>query len=244
MKKGEFQRVLLERIKELSITYENLSKRIGISSVYISRIINGKVVPKDDVIYKLGKTLDLDMETLVLAAHYEKAPAQIKPVFEKLHKLKCLASLDDSQNGDNFESVDLGHGESIPVVGMVQAGEFMPSEDGEYPAGVADGYIYSDRKGRNLFGVKVVNDSMEPDFREGDILVVNPNLEAQAGDYVIAKMTDDNDSTFKKLVVHTGGPSGTIVILRPLNPRYEDIVITDTDRLEIVGKVVERKTLF
>jgi SOS-response transcriptional repressor LexA len=80
---------------------------------------------------------------------------------------------------------------------------------------------------------------MEPLFHPGDYLIVNPNLKPAAGDYVIAKLPSEGKATFKKLVEREG-----IIILRPLNPAYEDIVLTPEDEFEILGKVVERKTIF
>lgn len=242
MPKG-FREILWKRLKDLDWTYEDLARRVGVTGVYISRIMQGKVVPSDDVIYKLCRSLDLELEELILLAHYEKAPAEVKPIFRRLARHTPSEFLGSDTGFDNIEVSGLGHGFSIPVVGMVRAGSFMSSEDGGYPAGSADGYVYTDTKGKNLFAVRVVNDSMEPDFREGDVLIVNPNLEAKNGDYVIAKLVDENEATFKKLIIHGGKGSRRLLILRPLNSRYQDMVITDSSRVQIVGKVVERKTL-
>lgn len=229
------QDTLRNRMREMDLNYEELARRIGVSGVYVSKIMQG-AIPSDEVILKLCRALSLDLAETVLAAHYEKAPTEVKPIFAAASRRPGLTS---GMDLDNIDPSGLGRGMEIPLVGMVQAGEFTPTEDGEYPAGTADSYIYTDRKGTNLFGVKVINDSMEPEFREGDVLVVNPNLEAKNGDYVIAKLLDDNEATFKKLIIHE-----KVIILRPLNPRYDDIVITEPDKVSIIGKVVERKTLF
>ncbi len=233
-----FQKMLAHRMHRLRMTYEDLARAVGLSGVYVSKIVQGKVVPSDDVIHRLSEALDLPLDELILAAHYEKAPEAVKPIFERLSRHRPEEFMGDGAVMDNIELTGLGRGRPVPVVGMVRAGEFAATEDGEYPAGVADGYVYTDRKGENLFAVRVVNDSMEPVFHEGDVLVVNPNLEAGSGDYVIAKLMEDNEATFKKLVRHEG-----LVILRPLNPSYADIVVTDLARVALVGKVVERKTL-
>ncbi len=242
MNKG-FKELLARRLSERGWTYEDLARKVGVSGVYISRIVQGKTVPRDDKVLELAKALDLDLERLILLAHWEKAPAPVKPIFERLSRHGAGEFLGEVAGMDNIAVTGLGHGRPVPVVGMVQAGAFAASEDGEYPAGASEAVVYSDQKAANLFAVKVVNDSMEPEFREGDVLIVNPNLAARSGDYVIAKLKEDNEATFKKLILH-GGEGQGIIILRPLNSRYQDIVITDPARLEIVGRVVERKTLF
>jgi len=231
--------VLARRIAQLDLNYEELARKMEVSAVYISKIIQGKVVPSDEIIYKLCRALDLDLARIVLMAHYEKAPEPVKPVFARLGRHSPDEFLGDARAFDNVEIEPIGHGRPVPVVGLVQAGAFAPGEDGEFPPGAADAFVYSDQKARNLFAVRVVNDSMEPDFREGDVLIVNPNLEAQSGDFVIAKLRENNEVTFKKLVRHD-----SIVILRPLNSRYHDIVLTGPEEVELVGKVVERKTLY
>ena len=231
--------VLARRVAELGLNYEDLARLMEVSSVYISKIVQGKVVPSDEVIIKLCRALDLDLSRLVLLAHYEKAPDQVKPVFALLGRHSPGEFLGKVRSFDNVELEAIGAGSPVPVVGLVQAGEFMPGDDGGFPAGSADAFVYSDQKARNLFAVRVVNDSMEPDFREGDVLIVNPNLEARSGDFVIAKLRSDNEVTFKKLIRHD-----RIIILRPLNSRYQDIVLDDPDAVELVGKVVERKTLY
>jgi SOS-response transcriptional repressor LexA len=234
----KFKDILRARMREEGLTYEDLARRVGVTGVYVSKIVQGKVVPSDEVIEKLSGALDVDLGRLVLAAHHDKAPESVKPVFARLRRHHFSEFLGGG-GLDNIAAAAIGHGRALPVVGMVRAGEFMAADDAGFPPGAADEYVYSDTKGRNLFAVRVVNDSMEPEFREGDLLIVNPNLEAQNGDFVIAKIPDENEATFKKLVRH-----GKILILRPLNPRYPDIVVDKPSRLAIVGKVVERKTLY
>lgn len=245
--KKRFWKVLWDRMKQLDLTYEELARRVGVSGVYISRIIQGKVIPSDEVIYRLSQALELGLDRLILLAHYEKAPPPVKGVFDRLSGHSAGEFLGEAFRFDNIEPARAGEARPVPVVGLVPAGEFMPSEDGGFPPGVADSYVYTDQKGRNLFATRVVNDSMEPEFQEGDILIVNPNLAAGNGDYVIAKLRPDNEVTFKKLVKvnrSADGISEPIIILRPLNSRYHDIVITDPSHVEIVGKVVEKKRLY
>ena len=246
--KRSFKEILAERMREKGMNYEHLARKTGVTSVYVSKIVQGRRVPTDEVIVNLARALDLDLENLILLAHIEKAPGAVKPILERLTRRLRSEALAGVENWDNIGPAALGHGRPVPVVGMVQAGAFMPAEDGEYPAGIADEYVYTDQKAGNVFGVRVEGDSMEPEFSDGDILIVNPNLEGRSGDYVIARLEDDNEATFKKLIVHPGdvdkGPGRPIIILRPLNHRYEDMVFADPSKVRILGRVVERKTLF
>jgi SOS-response transcriptional repressor LexA len=73
---------------------------------------------------------------------------------------------------------------------------------------------------------------MEPEYREGDLIIVNPQLEPRAGDDIVAH--HDGDVTFKRLK-KTGGT----VLLSPLNTNYADIIITGKDlkNYRVVGVV-------
>src|SRR5262249_34916076 len=80
------------------------------------------------------------------------------------------------------------------------------------------------------FAVRAIGDSMEPDFPEGTILIVEPNMEARHGDFVIAKSGDD--ATFKQLV-----RDGGYWYLKPLNPRYPLTAIGTECHGHVVGVV-------
>lgn len=67
---------------------------------------------------------------------------------------------------------------------------------------------------RYTFALRVKGDSMEPRFTEGMLLIVEPELDAQHGDYVIVK-NGSEETTFKQIV-----KDGEDWFLKPLNPRY------------------------
>lgn len=102
----------------------------------------------------------------------------------------------------------------VPLVSSVAAGMFAESID-LLPAGFAEEWVpYAGTVRPHTFALKVTGDSMEPRFYAGMILIVEPDLEARPGHFVIAK-NDDNEATFKELV-----REGGVYYLKPLNPRY------------------------
>ena len=77
---------------------------------------------------------------------------------------------------------------------------------------------------------------MEPEFVEGDVIIVNPHIEPVPGDYVIVK-NDAEEATFKQLKKF-----GNLFVLHPLNRKYEDIELRKGGhRYRIVGKVVKKE---
>ncbi len=60
---------------------KDASKELGISPELLRVIINKGHIPKDNTLSIIAKKLKLDMSTLVLAAHQEKVPDEVKGFF-------------------------------------------------------------------------------------------------------------------------------------------------------------------
>lgn len=86
---------------------------------------------------------------------------------------------------------------------------------------------------RYTFALRVAGDSMEPEFREGMLLIIEPELEPVPGDFVVAKNGDG--TTFKQLV-----KDGQEWYLKPLNERYP---IKPLGESQIIGvlRAVEKR---
>lgn len=93
------------------------------------------------------------------------------------------------------------------------------------------------------FGLWVRGNSMEPDFKEGDLLIVDPDEAPKAGDFVIAK-NGSEEATFKKYrsrgEYDDGRPRFELV---PLNDDHETLS-TDHTPIAIIGVVVEHRRIF
>ncbi len=79
----------------------------------------------------------------------------------------------------------------------------------------------------------IENDSMEPDFSEGDLILVDPNSRWENGSYVVAANAEGL-WTFKKLV-----RDGSDWYLKPLNEKYPTRQISED--MVIVGRAVEHR---
>lgn len=124
--------------------------------------------------------------------------------------------------------------QKIPIISWINANKFKPIAD-PFPAGFSDEYVYADVKGKNIFCLRVVSDCMNPEFQEGDIIVINPHVEVNHNDYAIVADRDADTATFKQFKQY-----GNKKILHPLNPKYQDIELDHKTRYNIVGKVVQK----
>jgi SOS-response transcriptional repressor LexA len=126
-------------------------------------------------------------------------------------------------------------GGAVPLLSDVQAGSYKEHVDNFHPGDGGEELVpTSVPVKRHTFALRVSGDSMEPEFREGMVLIVEPEMEAHPGDFVIAKNAD-NGTTFKQLV-----KDGADWYLKPLNERYP---IKPLGKNKIVGVVraVERR---
>lgn len=130
---------------------------------------------------------------------------------------------------DNNVNLSLKHElHRIPIISWVQAGnwrdiEHYDSDDMEYVQTVK--FI------EDGFAIRVHGDSMQPEFADGDIIVIDPHAPQDAGCYVVA--VHDNQATLKKLVY-----DGTTPYLKPLNPQYPMLSWDESTR--IVGVVKQK----
>ena len=64
---------LKNRIRRCGFTIQSFANAVGVSRVYMSRIVNGKVVPSKTVIDKMAEVLHKKSETLGRAEHPDRS---------------------------------------------------------------------------------------------------------------------------------------------------------------------------
>ncbi len=128
----------------------------------------------------------------------------------------------------------------IPLISSVQAGMMTEAVD-PFPPGGAFEYLLTDLDvSEHAFALELEGRSMEPEFREGDRIIVDPATQPQPGDYVVAK-NGREEATFKKYRPRGIGASGREVFeLVPLNPDYPTIN-SENEPARIIGVMVEHR---
>lgn len=127
-------------------------------------------------------------------------------------------------------------GGSVLILSSVQAGNFKE---------FVNNYSHTENEAERIptavpvkqftFALRVEGDSMEPDFKEGMIIIVEPELDPLPNDFVIIK-NGNEEATFKQLV--KDGPDW---YLKPLNDRYPMKPFTPDMRIVGVVRAVEKR---
>jgi len=133
-------------------------------------------------------------------------------------------------------------GHDVPVIDYVQAGNWTEISDA-YPAGEGMKTItVTEEYGDGTFALEISGESMLPEFREGDVVVVDPSItDPLPGDYVVARLNGDEQATFKKYRQRRINTDAPAIELVPLNEDYPVLVMDNDHPGEIVGVMVEHR---
>ena len=101
------------------------------------------------------------------------------------------ASLKNAQSLSELETApDLRGYRRIPLVGEVQGGADGYLMELAYPVGHGDGYVEYPARDSMAYALRVRGDSMHPRYRAGEFVIIEPSIEAQAGDDVVVCCKD------------------------------------------------------
>ena len=171
---------ILRLRKGKKLTQANIAKASGVSPASVTQWEQDANHPRGENLIALAKALDCDANWLLNGQETftpKEKESNVEPVHHKLHG-------------------------AYPLISWVQAGgwnEIYLTESDEmeyYPCPI--------NCSESTFLLRVRGKSMESVFTEGELIFVDPEAEAWSGRYVIARLDDDNQATFKQLTINSG----------------------------------------
>ena len=235
--------IIRKKRERLNLTLEEVSSKVGFSKPYLSTIETGRVKnpPSDELLRKLEKMLEFEPGLLMHIAHMERLPSDIRREYESaeaenqrwrqfikniVHQKTDIAQLNALLAESNLDAEkgasSLAAGRLVPVINKVAAGYPSDFNDLDYPVGVADDYVRCpDLHDPNAFAVRVVGDSMEPKFCEGDIVIFSPETEVRNGDDCFIRFAMPHETSFKRIFFE----SENKVRLQPRNEKYSPTIV-------------------
>lgn len=159
--------------------------------------------------------------------------------FPRMGKIQLLADYFGISKTDLIEAHDYQrqgiHSKTIFLLGRVAAGSPIFAE--ENIIGELDVPLEWSNN-QEYFGLLIKGNSMEPQIRNHDIVIVHRQDTAEPGNIVIATINGD-DAVCKKFMVY-----GNTILLRSFNSEYDDIDVTGSGTFHIWGKVIEARHRF
>lgn len=122
----------------------------------------------------------------------------------------------------------------VPEISWVQAGAWTEVCHVELDPEAINWYPRPPGASDRTFVLRVVGDSMLPEYTPGRLIFVDPERLPQSGDDVVAIMTETGEATFKRFIEEPG--SGKM--LKAINPAWHMPYITINGNCRLVGVVV------
>ncbi|WP_163836117.1 LexA family protein [Spartinivicinus ruber] len=193
--------------EHLGLTQEELAELVSVSQTAIYKIEDG-ITQQPRSTKKLATTLKVSPEWL----QYGINPPNW---------------FDNTSHAITFEPKK----GRCPLISWVQAGSWQPIY--EVDSNDADLIPCPVKCSDQTFVLRVQGISMEPVFHEGDLLFVDPEAHCHSGSFIVARLDEPNEATFKQLIIEDGRH-----YLKPLNPDWPEKIIPMKGTCSIVGKVI------
>lgn len=171
---------------------------------------------------------DLDFKYTTFTDWYN---GNIYPGIDKIEKIANYFRIEKSDLIEDSEKRKKTSNSAIVFVyGSIPAGVPMECiediiDTEEVPANMLRG-------GKQYFGLKVKGNSMEPEYLDGDTLILEKVDNCESGDDCVI-MVNGNDGTFKRVFKNENG-----IILQPLNSEYAPLVFTNEQIENLPVKVI------
>lgn len=202
------------RLKK-KLTQEELAEVVGIKQQAVQRIEAGKVKSTSYVV-QLAQALDVSPEWLALGDEHPQEVSSSEHATTSTTKACAHAPLLKWHDLELIKQLPLAHSDhnKVPLL---------------------------DRICNKCFALQIKDNSMTTSkpgqlgFLPNDYIIVDTSVESQNGDFVIARLDNSSQMTFRKLVSGQNGRQ-----LTALNTQYSDILVASN--VEILGTVILRYT--
>lgn len=219
----DFSDRLKKAMSDKQMKQVDLCNKTGIDKALISNYLSGKYKAKQDKLHKLAIALDVSEGWLMgydvdmdREWFEEKEPSEI--------------SIDSARYIETTTKTI-----KIPVLGKVPAG--VPIEAIQDILGYEEIPASMLKSGNNYFALKIDGDSMYPDYKTGDIIIIKQQSDCNSGDDCVV-MVNGDDATFKRVIKQEKS-----IILKPLNNNYEPYYFDEyeilTKPVKIIGIAIE-----
>lgn len=194
---------------------------------------------------QLAEAAGMDQQALAALEKRDSRSSSFLPSLAKALNLSTnqLLGIDEtpipSKTNENVVPAPIGS-HRIPLIDYVQAGAWTGVQD-PFEPGAADEYLLTDLElSGSAFALEIKGESMLPEFRPGDRVIIDPEVMPSPGDFVVAK-NGAEEATFKKYRPRSIDAAGnTVFELVPLNEDFPSMR-SDVVPIRIVGTMVEHR---
>jgi phage repressor protein C with HTH and peptisase S24 domain len=120
-----------------------------------------------------------------------------------------------------------GAAQAVPLIGFAEAGDGGYFDDGGFPVGKGwDEIAFPAVNDEHAYALEISGDSMQPAYRDGDVIIVSPAAPVRRGDRVVVR-TKDGEVLAKELKRQTA----KMIELKSLNADHGERTLALEDVL-------------
>jgi len=154
------------------------------------------------------------------------------PSTESLSRIFAATGATFEEFAAHITGHEAAEGRAVPIVGMARAGRDGFFDDTGFPIAAAETLRFPGLADDRVYALEIAGDSMEPLYREGDIVIVQPSASVRRGDRVVAR-TREGEVIAKTL----GRRTEQAVELISVNPAYPPRTVRP-EEIEWIARIV------
>lgn len=167
-----------------------------------------------------------------------------RPSLDKIPALARLFNLSESEllNAETVDYALPSHGRKLQVINRIQSNW---EEVAESPGDSEDRFVIIEEAhavSERAFALEITGSTNQPEFRPGDIVIMDPAVEPLPGDMVAARLEGSAQSVFRRYRPKGRDNAGNPVFdLVPINPDWPTLHVDAANPGEILGTMVEHR---
>ena len=241
--------IVRKKRESLRMTLDQVCHKAGFSKPYLSTIETDKVKnpPSDEILLKLEEILSFEPGLLVHIAHMEKMPSDIRGKYESVEvENKKLRQFIKNLVTKKTDSTQISHILKTEDINLdIPASDYSANKpipiinkpENQYPdeknhlnySSIAQDYVRCpDLHDPNAFAIRVIDDSMEINYKQSDIVIFSPAEKVTKGSDCFIIFTENQQPTFKRVFFE----SDNKIRLQPRNEKYPPVTV---DKNKIAG---------
>jgi len=214
-------------------TQEQLAVKAGITAVYMNNIETGKKKPSVELTKRLCKLLGVDSNLCVQELYEHEVDALEEKAREKRQKYGLPErTMPVCENCGRYSPNSLPVF-SIPILNGVTGSDLLKFRGDTYPREWIKETLMALTDDPMAFALRVQDNSMMPEFHEGQYVIVSPRKTPGEGDFVIA--VNDSHKVIRRLHILDNR-----IVLQSYTNGQNLVVYNGDDEAPILGCIVEQ----
>lgn len=198
----------------LAVSHESIGAELGISQGAVSHYLNGINA----------------LNSRVASVFSRQLMVPVSDFSGRLSKEISAMAAPVSQSNTGATSSRSGR---VPLISNTQVSSWLDAANANDPPNTCEWRPAPPNHSARSYAIRVPNCSMEPRFREGEDVVIDPEADIISGKFVAAREAGAKEVVLKQIIIE-----GNQRYLRALNPHWPDPIIRLNDNWTLYGRVI------